>query len=65
MGAGHFSVTGRFERLKDRALEYAFLLTSLGRDGAAPLAGSGDAGPEGGAYGGAAAEEAVVASSKS
>lgn len=26
MGAGHFSVTGRFERLKEIALEYAFLL---------------------------------------
>ncbi|KAF5841230.1 hypothetical protein DUNSADRAFT_13875 [Dunaliella salina] len=26
MGAGHFSVTGRFERLKEVAFEYAFLL---------------------------------------
>ena len=25
MGAGHFSVTGRFERLKEVAMEYAFL----------------------------------------
>jgi oligopeptidase B len=26
MNSGHFSVTGRFDRLKERALEYAFLL---------------------------------------
>jgi hypothetical protein len=26
MGAGHFSVTGRFERLREKALEFAFLL---------------------------------------
>ncbi|GFR48589.1 hypothetical protein Agub_g10492, partial [Astrephomene gubernaculifera] len=30
MGAGHFSVTGRFERLKEVSLEYAFLLKALG-----------------------------------
>ena len=26
MGAGHFSQSGRFDRLKETALEYAFLL---------------------------------------
>ncbi len=26
LGAGHFSQSGRFDRLKDTALEYAFLL---------------------------------------
>ncbi len=31
LGAGHFSVTGRFERLKETALEYAFLLKTQGR----------------------------------
>lgn len=30
MGAGHFSVTGRFERLKEVAMEYAFLFKVLG-----------------------------------
>jgi len=30
MGAGHFSVTGRFERLKEIAFEYAFLLKAQG-----------------------------------
>ena len=30
MGAGHFSVSGRFERLKEVALEYAFLLKTQG-----------------------------------
>lgn len=30
MGAGHFSVTGRFERLKEVAEEYAFLLKTTG-----------------------------------
>ncbi|GIL43661.1 hypothetical protein Vafri_1337 [Volvox africanus] len=29
MGAGHFSVTGRFEKLKEVAFEYAFLLKTL------------------------------------
>jgi oligopeptidase B len=38
MGAGHFSVTGRFDRLKDRAQEYAFLLKTAGQMEAAPLA---------------------------
>ncbi|KAI8467012.1 MAG: prolyl oligopeptidase [Monoraphidium minutum] len=41
MGAGHFSVTGRFERLKDDALEYAFLLKAVGQEGVAPLKGTG------------------------
>ncbi|KAI8467013.1 MAG: prolyl oligopeptidase [Monoraphidium minutum] len=41
MGAGHFSVTGRFDELKDSALEYAFLLKALGLQGAAPLPGTG------------------------
>ncbi|KAG2423507.1 hypothetical protein HXX76_015255 [Chlamydomonas incerta] len=30
MGAGHFSVTGRFERLKEVAFEFAFLFKVLG-----------------------------------
>eukprot|EP00878_Enallax_costatus_P023740 GHUV01025278.1.p1 GENE.GHUV01025278.1~~GHUV01025278.1.p1 ORF type:complete len:552 (+),score=140.91 GHUV01025278.1:456-2111(+) len=30
MGAGHFSVTGRFERLKEKAFEYGFLLKTAG-----------------------------------
>lgn len=30
MGAGHFSSSGRFERLKEIAIEYAFLLKCLG-----------------------------------
>ncbi len=29
MGAGHFSQSGRFDRLKETALEFAFLLKSL------------------------------------
>jgi hypothetical protein len=34
MGAGHFSVTGRFERLKEIAFEYAFLFkASMQRGG--------------------------------
>ncbi|MEW5300193.1 MAG: hypothetical protein WDW36_003139 [Sanguina aurantia] len=33
MGAGHFSVTGRFEKLKETAFEYAFLLKTLGMMG--------------------------------
>ncbi|KAF8063007.1 dapb1 [Scenedesmus sp. PABB004] len=40
MGAGHFSVTGRFERLKETAFEYAFLLKTAGLAAAAPLPGS-------------------------
>ncbi|GLC51718.1 hypothetical protein PLESTB_000532400 [Pleodorina starrii] len=39
MGAGHFSVTGRFERLKEVAFEYAFLLKTLGML-QVPLAGA-------------------------
>lgn len=41
MGAGHFSVTGRFERLKERALEYAFLMktTPAGGQGLQEQAG--------------------------
>ncbi|KAF8066409.1 FAD6 [Scenedesmus sp. PABB004] len=31
MGAGHFSVTGRFERLRDQAHEFAFLLKTAPR----------------------------------
>ena len=30
MSAGHFSESGRFDRLKDRAEEYAFLLKAVG-----------------------------------
>ena len=29
MGAGHFSVTGRFERIKEVAHDYAFLLKAM------------------------------------
>lgn len=29
MGAGHFSVSGRFDRLKETAFEYAFLLKAM------------------------------------
>lgn len=36
MGAGHFSQSGRFDRLKERALEIAFLLKVLGLKGRAP-----------------------------
>ncbi|GBF88888.1 oligopeptidase B [Raphidocelis subcapitata] len=41
LGAGHFSVTGRFERLKEVALEYAFLLKASGQLDAQPAPGSG------------------------
>lgn len=40
MGAGHFSVTGRFEKLKETAFEYAFLLKCQGMLGVKPLPGS-------------------------
>jgi len=30
MGAGHAGKSGRFERLKERAQEYAFLLAQFG-----------------------------------
>ncbi|GBF90424.1 prolyl endopeptidase-like [Raphidocelis subcapitata] len=43
LGAGHFSVTGRFDRLKERAAELAFILKAAGQMDAAPLAGSGAA----------------------
>ncbi|KIY99303.1 oligopeptidase B [Monoraphidium neglectum] len=45
LGAGHFSVTGRFERLKEVALEYAFLLKTAGQLSTQPLKGSGPAQP--------------------
>ena len=35
LGAGHFSQTGRFDRLKDVALDYAFVLRTLGLEDAA------------------------------
>lgn len=38
LGAGHFSVTGRFERLKEIAEEYAFLLKCNGMLDAKPQA---------------------------
>lgn len=34
MGAGHFSQSGRFDRLKELAVEWAFLLKVLGLQGA-------------------------------
>lgn len=37
LGAGHFSQSGRFDRLKETAVEHAFLLKALGMLGA-PLA---------------------------
>lgn len=40
LGAGHFSVTGRFERLKETAFEYAFLLKCAGMAGVKPKPGS-------------------------
>lgn len=52
MGAGHFSVTGRFERLKEVAFEYAFLLKTLGMTNV-PAAGAAAAAPTA-AAGGAA-----------
>ncbi len=30
MGAGHFGASGRYDRIKETALDYAFLLTALG-----------------------------------
>jgi oligopeptidase B len=43
LGAGHFSVTGRFDRLRERAAELAFLLKAAAQTDAVPLAGSGAA----------------------
>ena len=31
LGAGHFSKSGRFDRLREVALEYAFLLKTVGQ----------------------------------
>ena len=31
MGAGHFSKSGRFDKLKEVALEYTFLLKAVGK----------------------------------
>ncbi|EGD78211.1 hypothetical protein PTSG_12836 [Salpingoeca rosetta] len=36
MAAGHFSSSGRFDRLKDEALVYAFMLRALGLEDAQP-----------------------------
>ena len=36
MGAGHFSQSGRFDKLKEVALEYAFLLKCTGLLSAVP-----------------------------
>ena len=36
MGAGHFSQSGRFDRIKELAIEYAFLLKCQGLRGAVP-----------------------------
>eukprot|EP00879_Flechtneria_rotunda_P033164 GHRR01036705.1.p1 GENE.GHRR01036705.1~~GHRR01036705.1.p1 ORF type:complete len:506 (+),score=173.15 GHRR01036705.1:386-1903(+) len=40
LSAGHFSVTGRFERLKETAFEYAFLLKTAGMLNTKPKPGS-------------------------
>lgn len=40
MGAGHFSQSGRFDRLKEVAIEYAFLLKTQGMASSKPVAGS-------------------------
>jgi oligopeptidase B len=42
MGAGHFSQSGRFDRLKEVAVEHAFLLKCVGML-EAPLTPSGQA----------------------
>jgi oligopeptidase B len=36
MGAGHFGASGRYERYRETAFEYAFLLKVLGVSGNAP-----------------------------
>ena len=38
MGAGHFSKSGRFDKLKEKALEFVFLLRTVGRDNVEPSA---------------------------
>jgi oligopeptidase B len=37
MSAGHFSSSGRFDRLKDVALDYAFVLRVLGLEEVVPM----------------------------